>query len=348
MSDKATDLFASPCCKAKLTRQETRLECVACGHPYAVEDGLFKFTTGTSSHGEFSSEEMAELLKLAKTDGWKSALERYIRPRRPRAVQLLTDPRRYNSIEPLKAVKNGRVLDFGCGLGGVSLALATAFEEVVALDGSEDRVSLLNVIRREENLDNIVPVCHIDPANLPFPDSHFDAVLLIGVLEYLPQSLPDDTVEAAHEKCLKEFHRILRPGGSLLIHTKNRFGWQYWLGERDHSGLRFAPILPVSLTDLIARTVKGRPYRIINYSGGGYRKLMRKAGFDSVALGWPVPGYQTPDYLLSLEGRMLGELRKIAPDYHSIGKRLALHALGLTGLLRYVVPHYSVMATKRR
>lgn len=322
------------------------MECLACGHLYSADEGIFRFVVEESSHGEFSTEEMTELLALAKAEGWKVALEAYARPRRPRAVQMITDPRRPRSVEGLKAVGGSRVLDFGCGYGGVSLALAPMFDEVVSLDGSEGRVSFLNVIRQQENLENVTPVCHIDPKNLPFPDDHFDAVVLIGVLEYLPQSLPDDSPAEAHRKCLREFSRILRPGGHLLIYTKNRFGWQYWLGERDHSGLRFAPLLPVALTDRISRMLKGRPYRIVNYSLRGYHRLLREAGFNEVRREWPVPGYQVPDYMLNLDSDSRLELKKIDPGYYAHGKLLALRALALIGLLKHVVPHYGITAVK--
>ena len=310
-------------------------------------DGLFRFVTGKSTHGEFSPAEMEELLALARAKGWREALETYARPRRPRAIQMVSDPRRFRSIESLRAVGGGRVLDFGCGYGGVSLELAKIFDEVVAVDGSADRVSFLNIVKRQDCIDNIVPVCHIDPAHLPFPNDHFDAVVLIGVLEYLPMSFPDDGPAEAHHKCLTEFRRVLRPGGHLLIHTKNRFGWQYWLGGRDHSGLRFAPILPVPVADALLRTLKGRPYRIINYSYRGYRRLLQRAGLENVRFQWPVPGYQTPDYVLGLEDTS-SELRKIDQGYYSSGKALALRALSLAGVLKHVVPHYSITAVKPR
>lgn len=289
---------------------------------------------------------MAVLLALARSKGWREALETYVRPRRPAVVQLVTDARRQRSIEPLQGIRNGRVLDFGCGFGGVSLQLAKIFDEVISLDGSANRLGFLNIVRRQENIENIVPVCHVDPLNLPFPDNHFDGLVLIGVLEYLPQSFPSDNPTEVHRKCLKEFYRVLRPGGHMLIHTKNRFGWPYWLGGRDHSGMRFAPILPRQLSDLILRIWKGRPYRIINYSLTGYRKLLSQTGMIAIRFGWPVPSYQMPDYMLSLDQDLFLELSKIEPAYHSSLKTMALRVLCLMKVLKYIVPNYYITAVK--
>ncbi len=108
-----------------------------------------------------------------------------------RVVRLITDPRRCRSVEALRCMGGGRVLDFGCGYGGVSLQLSKMFDQVVSLEESIDRLSFLSVVREQDQISNIVPVCHNDPAHLPFPDHYFDAVVLIGVLEYLPQSIRD-------------------------------------------------------------------------------------------------------------------------------------------------------------
>lgn len=48
------------------------------------------------------------------------------------------------------------------------------------------------------------------PARLPFPDGHVDAIRCSHVMEHIPAGQPRlDT--------MNEFHRLLRPGGKLLI-----------------------------------------------------------------------------------------------------------------------------------
>jgi SAM-dependent methyltransferase len=319
---------------------------VVCRRSYPFTEGVFKFETGLASDGEFSPEEMAQLLALANAVGWKSALETYVIPRRPRVVGLLTDPRRVNSVRAVMCGRRERVLDFGCGLGGVSMILAKMFDEVVSLDASENRLAFLDVLRRQEAINNVILVCHTNPASLPFPDEYFDAIVLVGVLEYLPQSLPEHSVMEAHRKCLREFCRVLRPSGRILIHTKNRFGWQYWTGARDHSGLRFAPILPIAVTDLFLRLLRDKRYRIINHSLAGYDRLLRETGFESVKFEWPIPGYQTPDYAINLQANLSGELKKIPYNYFSRSKFIAIRMLGVVGILRYVVPFFSIAAVK--
>ncbi|HEV8335831.1 MAG TPA: class I SAM-dependent methyltransferase [Candidatus Polarisedimenticolia bacterium] len=51
---------------------------------------------------------------------------------------------------------------------------------------------------------------HADPAEaLPFPDGHFDRVFCLSVIEHIPSEL--------WAGCVKEFQRVLRPGGRLVI-----------------------------------------------------------------------------------------------------------------------------------
>src|SRR5260370_25436688 len=48
-----------------------------------------------------------------------------------------------------------------------------------------------------------------DMERLPFPDDTFDAVVCLGVIEYL----------AADDRALREIWRVLRPGGTAVIST---------------------------------------------------------------------------------------------------------------------------------
>lgn len=101
-----------------------------------------------------------------------------------------------------------RVLDAGCGRGEVLLACARAGAEVAGMDYSEAAVE----ISRETLAD--VPGADVRQGSieaLPWPDGHFDRALLGDVIEHLD---PDQA-----DRALRELHRVLRPGGLLLVHT---------------------------------------------------------------------------------------------------------------------------------
>lgn len=101
----------------------------------------------------------------------------------------------------------GRVLDVGCGTGYLAIALAAhgLAEEVHATDISPGMLA-----RTAENAAavGVAPslVRSSGPA-LPYPDATFDAVVSRGVLHHL-----HDPVAA-----LREWRRVLRPGGPVLV-----------------------------------------------------------------------------------------------------------------------------------
>ncbi len=101
------------------------------------------------------------------------------------------------------------VLDAGCAAGEHSAWLAEHGARVVALDASETMVRLAR-----ERLGAGARVLHADLANpLDLADASFDLVLSSLTLHYLEDWLPP----------LREFARVLRPGGRLVLSTHHPF-----------------------------------------------------------------------------------------------------------------------------
>lgn len=112
-----------------------------------------------------------------------------------------------------------RVLDAGCGRGEMLLRCASRGASVAGIDYSEAAVELTR-----ETLTGVegAEVRSGDVTALPWPDESFDRVLLGDVVEHLDPG----QVESA----LAEGRRVLRPGGTLIVHTApnrwfTRYGW---------------------------------------------------------------------------------------------------------------------------
>ena len=151
------------------------------------------------------------------------------------------------------ALVEGRaVLDFGCGIGRVAVALAPDAGRVVGVDLSAAMVGQAR--ERAAGLANAAFEA-TDGGPLPFPDASFDLVLAVDSFPYLVRA----GVLAAQ---LADFARVLRPGGDLLV-----FNWSY-RGDAEADTAEaagaagFAPI----------RTGE-RPFRIWDATGFHLRRL---------------------------------------------------------------------------
>ncbi|MDP6088446.1 MAG: methyltransferase domain-containing protein [Nitrospinota bacterium] len=104
----------------------------------------------------------------------------------------------------------GRVLEIGCGSGNVIRSLpAKNGTRAFGADFSIDmlRQASLNVNSRGGAL----PLLAADAHSLPFADGVFDAILCLGLLEYIPD----------YNRVLTECRRILQPGGQLVVSVPN-------------------------------------------------------------------------------------------------------------------------------
>jgi SAM-dependent methyltransferase len=95
-----------------------------------------------------------------------------------------------------------RVLDVGCGRGGVMELFWRDVQRAIGLD--PDLVSL------HERRAPFAAACGFGDA-LPFPAASFDVVIALWVLEHLRQP----------ERVLAEVRRVLAPGGHFLFLTPN-------------------------------------------------------------------------------------------------------------------------------
>jgi len=106
-----------------------------------------------------------------------------------------------------KYIKSGAIVcDFGCGFEGVMLhSIKDRIDSGVGLDlrinpeYSDNRITL-----KEADLNN----------ELDLEDDHFDIVLSLANIEHLENP----------EQIMKEIHRILKPGGILLLTAPSIYG----------------------------------------------------------------------------------------------------------------------------
>lgn len=102
----------------------------------------------------------------------------------------------------------GTCVEIGCGAGRITGALAHSFERVIALDVSADMIE-----RARARVPENVEFNRVDGPVLPVDDRSVDAVFSVQVMQHLED-------RAALESYLEHVRRVLRPGGSMLIHIE--------------------------------------------------------------------------------------------------------------------------------
>ena len=121
-----------------------------------------------------------------------------------------------------KFVRQGdRVLDAACGLGYGSYALAelSKAKAITGVDGSIYAIDYAN-----ENFCPLTPKLDFFAGFLwecleKYPDGHFDVIVSFETLEHVEHP----------EALLKEFHRLLSPGGRIVVSVPN--DWSNETGE---------------------------------------------------------------------------------------------------------------------
>jgi len=105
-----------------------------------------------------------------------------------------------------------RILDIGCGSGAPTIELAKMSDgEITGIDIDPSSLDELNRKIQEEGLSNRVKAVKLSLFEMDFPDETFDIVWSEG-------SIP----AIGFERGLKEWRRLLKPNGFLVIHDQIR------------------------------------------------------------------------------------------------------------------------------
>ncbi|MGZ8413976.1 MAG: class I SAM-dependent methyltransferase [Gemmatirosa sp.] len=195
-------------------------------------------------------------------------------------LAIALDPTRPEHLMPMLGPQHRRVLDVGCG-AGQSLVASGFAEPRDGYGGWGVDVDVGALVAGRERWP-LLPLAAARGEVLPFADRSFDLVLSRVALPYM--DIP---------RALREFHRVLRPGGEvwLALHP-----WRMALGDLRGALRRRALKAAIFRSYVLAngavfqatgRTlafpIGARPTE--SWQGAaGMRRALRQAGFSSVAV----------------------------------------------------------------
>jgi len=122
------------------------------------------------------------------------------------------EAREKRALEFLKP-RNKKLLDIGCGFGGLVFKAAGMGAECIGTDYSKEAVGLALEKKRRlpKRIGSKVDFRVMDAINLEFKDEFFDAAVSIDTIEHIyPKPL---------EKAFMELDRVVKKGGIIVIRT---------------------------------------------------------------------------------------------------------------------------------
>ena len=167
-------------------------------------------------------------------------------------------------------LEDSKILDIGCGTGGIAIAFALGDARVVASDPDKSALRICYARASEEKVEVDWLVSKGECS--PFADSSFDVIICNDVIEHVdsPKALA------------KELYRLLKNKGILHLTTPNKYS-PYNILWDDHTGLPFITLMPRSLQDyylkLSGLSDKGLPYALRPLGYSRLRKMLTDAGF---------------------------------------------------------------------
>lgn len=149
------------------------------------------------------------------------------------------------SEEMAQLPTGAKCLEVACGTGHTTRLLAQYFDSVTACDLTPEMMSRN---QKSENVSNVVYL-QANAFELPFPDNSVDVLISTRFLHLFAWQ--------DQARLFEEFHRVLAPGGRLLIDFDNIVPrWLYVIPHFIYNLLRYKRAAPFSIYNFSGRTVK--------------------------------------------------------------------------------------------
>jgi ubiquinone/menaquinone biosynthesis C-methylase UbiE len=232
---------------------------------YKLAVGLCRFYQSLFPRGHQEEELLVKLHQAGKKEEFH---KEYFRHELEKGAHALERFRPFS-----ESWEKWKVLDFGCGGGGLTCQLAGRFREAWGIDLDPDKLAYAQGEAARLGYENVNFLSYGGQA-LPFEDGSFDCVFCVDVIEHLPTPA----------FFIKEFLRILRPGGQLLLsfgppwlHPHGKHMWTKLPGWWTHLLFPRSVVMEVRGYN---RNTTWEEIGLHRLTVGAFDSIMRRSGFE--------------------------------------------------------------------
>lgn len=171
-------------------------------------------------------------------------------------------------------LKHKKILDLGCGMGGLLIAFKKEGFDAVGLDLNLDYCEITRLRGKRYDLD--IEVTNSKAENMPFQNDSFDLIVCKDVIEHVQNP----------EQVLNECKRILKKNGQIFTSVINRFSY-----IDPHYHLRFLNWLPKIMGSFIAEKISKKDVKNFKdnqklcnmhyFTIRGFETMVKKIGFSN-------------------------------------------------------------------
>ena len=280
------DRLACPHCRGPIDRDGDAWACPACARSFRSLRGIPDLRTAEDAYLSDREDWAFALLLDEAYDrlDFRGLLDLYFdlaadvppASRSRQVSHILSAPGRagqwLDALGP--AAEAGPLLDLGCGSGSfLAFAAAGTGLEVWGVDIAMRWLLVARKRLDEEGLGRVRLVCGC-AERLPIRGGSFAGIVGGDVIEHV----------ADQGATLREAHRVLAPGGRVVLASPNRFS----LAPEPHVGAIGVGYMPRACMKGYVRATTGRDFRAIRNLGyGEWRRLLRRSPFGAARVHAP-------------------------------------------------------------
>lgn len=212
------------------------------------------------------------------------------------------DPR---LVQTLRMIEGKNILDVGCAAGGLTRKIAQKGFKVHGIDVLETSIEIAREFSSAPNVSYEMR----DVLKQPFPENSFDCITFLETIEHVDNP----------SSYLREFHRILRPGGCIILSTPNATSLKNILYALSYRNKEKRNQIAKEIA-LEPRNIGTQLEHIYNWDFPTLIRLLDRCGFDyldhAFASSGPiiVPIFGKRVQIIKMNSKILGNFESLMVD----------------------------------